>query len=323
MCQEASSATEQQQQHLEKQYDVARRTICEIARQLHLPFLETKLYLKFFVDMRDECHLPATLTILNALLNYKRLTVVVLSRIREREDVLAEMKNLAYNYTTKTVGTMEAQSKALALLYGLQQYTAKVLDAIAEWRALLTRPFPFVWNGVNYIMKVVGDCRFIDSSELKRVLPVQLAAHPLCSTLTSLATLVGTGTLSYPMKKRYTTSSEQTRLHRMEAGVYEELGQQKALHKELAGLAADDWFLPCLSLPSLIPNCATGIKVTNAGWAERYRDSIRKSETLLDNTGPLLPPSSASAGADQSPPDTDGSQSSRRQSAASSSGNSA
>ena len=41
-----------------------------------------------------------------------------------------------------------------------------VVDSIQEWRSLLWRPQPFVWNGVNYFLKMKADMKVLESESL-------------------------------------------------------------------------------------------------------------------------------------------------------------
>ena len=279
------------EQYISEQYAAINKTVTKVAKDLCLPFLEIKLYRKFFLDAGDKEHLQGSLMVVNYMLDHKRLTLKVLESINEREEVLAKIKQLAFKYTTKTISTLDVQAQAFQLLYALQQATLHTIETIVQWRGTLTRPYPFIWKGVNYMLRVIGDCQFIDSCELSKVLPLQLTTHPLCSNLASLPLLGGgggvkgrPGSASFPMKKRYAHGpEEQARIQRVETAIYEEHGMQKRLLRELSAISAGGSFLPLLNLSSIIPNCTTGVKLTNKVWDTRFHSAISSASSLLDN----------------------------------------
>eukprot|EP01064_Diplonema_japonicum_P002998 TRINITY_DN11970_c0_g1_i1.p1 TRINITY_DN11970_c0_g1~~TRINITY_DN11970_c0_g1_i1.p1 ORF type:complete len:303 (+),score=99.24 TRINITY_DN11970_c0_g1_i1:733-1641(+) len=298
----------QKESSIERQFDIAEKTINKLSKELHLPFLEIKLYKRFFVDLRDKEHLNATLLIMNTMLEHKRSTLLVLEAIEEREKVLQEFKELAYAYSRNNVSSVDVQAQAFQLLYSLRQATLKVVELIVVWRERLTRPYPFIWNGINYMLRILGDCQFIDSSELSKVLPLQLTTHPLCSNLSSLS-LFG-GAANFPLKKKYTTGSEeQPRLQRVETALYEEHGMQTRLLRELSAMATGGAFIPLLNLTSLIPNCSTGVQLTNKSWDQRYNQSLRKATHNLMKTTVLhepTPPAAATTNYQPTSPSSEG-----------------
>eukprot|EP01062_Namystynia_karyoxenos_P023598 TRINITY_DN19134_c0_g1_i1.p1 TRINITY_DN19134_c0_g1~~TRINITY_DN19134_c0_g1_i1.p1 ORF type:complete len:350 (+),score=131.11 TRINITY_DN19134_c0_g1_i1:76-1050(+) len=267
------------------QYDAASVAFDRLVRELRLPFLERLLYHKFFISKRDQEHLDATLQIVNALEEHKRRTLRLLKLVYEREFAQTALKVLCYDYAAGQLSTLEVQTRVLQLLYTLQQATLKVVEGIAEWRQPLTRPYPFMWKGINYISKIVADSHFLDSCELSRVLPMAVAQHPLCSNLNSLSLFSGgsarPGSATFPLKRRYvgTTPPEtQARLQRAEAAVYDEQTVQEQLLRELNAISASGAFVPLLNLSTLIPNCITGVKLTNDKWIQRYAHAVGAAE---------------------------------------------
>ena len=285
-------------EHIQSQYDTAERVSQKLGRELHLPFLEMKLYTKFFISARDKEHLQATLLIVNTMLEHKRLTLKVLGLIQAREEVLEATKQLAFKYSSRAVSTLDIQSQTFQLLFCLQQTALRVVEGITEWRSVLTRPYPFTYKGENYLLKMIADAQFLDSSELSTVMPLQLTAHPLCSNLTSLSLFGGgvstakTGhairpsSASYPLKKKYlqNCTEDPGRIQSGETVIYEEIGLQKKLMKELQGISASGSFLPLLNLQAIIPNCVTGVRLTNKTWDHRYNVSLSKAANTLHNT---------------------------------------
>eukprot|EP01065_Artemidia_motanka_P030277 TRINITY_DN36296_c0_g1_i1.p1 TRINITY_DN36296_c0_g1~~TRINITY_DN36296_c0_g1_i1.p1 ORF type:complete len:322 (+),score=137.51 TRINITY_DN36296_c0_g1_i1:55-966(+) len=274
------SARQEARRVLEQQYDAAASTFDKLSREMRLPFLERLLYTRFFVSKRDQQHLDGTLTIVNSLAEHKRRTLRLLKYVYEREFAQSALKVLCYDYTAGQLSTLEAQTRVLQLLFSLQQATLKVVEGIAEWRQPLTRPYPFVWKGVNYMSKIIADSQFLDSCELSRVLPLQVSQHPLCSNLNSLSLFSGgtrPGSATFPLKRKYIGSSPpemQARLQRAEAAVYDERNVQEQLLRELTAISASGAFVPLLNLSSVIPNCITGVKLTNKDWDARYSRAI-------------------------------------------------
>eukprot|EP01063_Lacrimia_lanifica_P022543 TRINITY_DN30097_c0_g1_i1.p1 TRINITY_DN30097_c0_g1~~TRINITY_DN30097_c0_g1_i1.p1 ORF type:complete len:344 (+),score=134.26 TRINITY_DN30097_c0_g1_i1:84-1034(+) len=286
---------------LQASYAVAERVVGSVSKELRIPFLEVKLYQKFFLSMRDQKHLQATLLIVNTLLDHKRQTLKVLTLIKEREEVLAQLKNLAYKYASEQVSTLEAQSVVFQLLYGLQQSSLRVVEGILDWRKALTRPYGFVWHGQNYILKMIHDSQFLDASELSKVLPLQLSTHPLCSNLASLSLFGGgvaakgrPGSAAYPLKKKYVANGVEdvARIQRAETAIYEEHGLQRRVLQELTHLSNDSAFITVLNLSAIIPNCGTGVKLTKKSWQTRYADSLRAALAKLDEPPPGAGPPS-------------------------------
>eukprot|EP00957_Ditylum_brightwellii_P019070 1435293-Ditylum_brightwellii.AAC.1 len=43
--------------------------------------------------------------------------------------------------------------------------SVEVVESIAEWRSGLQKHTPFMWNGLNYLLKMPSDLDFLDSNE--------------------------------------------------------------------------------------------------------------------------------------------------------------
>ena len=90
---------------------------------------------------------------------------------------------LTNEFTRGQIGTAELQNKATRLLHSLQKISLKTIEAISHWREQLTRPFPFMFQRLNYILKILADNHVVSSSPLNQVLPMSLYDFPLCSHL--------------------------------------------------------------------------------------------------------------------------------------------
>jgi len=277
---ELTEYQQEAQRVLKQQYDAAHSAFQRLSRETRLSFLERELYLRFFISRRDQKHLEGTLTIVNALAEHKRRTLRLLKLVYEREFAQSALKVLCYDYAAGQLSTLEVQTRVLQLLYALQQATLKVVEGIADWRQPLTRPYPFMWKGMNYMSKIIADSQFLDSCELSRVLPLQMSQHPLCSNLSSLSLFSGgtkAGSVTFPIKKKYlgnTPPEMQARLQRAEAAVYDEQAQQESLLRELTAISASGAFVPLLNVHTIIPNCIAGVKLTNKDWDARYARAV-------------------------------------------------
>lgn len=277
---------------LAQQYDAATSAFERLSAEVRLPFLERLLYHKFFISKRDEVHVDGTLAIVNSLHDHKKRTLNLLKLIYEREFAFSALKILGWDFKEGRLSTLEVQTRVLQLLYTLQQATLRVVEAMTDWRSGLTRPYPFSWKGVNYISKIIADSQFLDESNLARVLPLQLVQHPLCSNLNSLSLFSGgaarPGSATFPLKTKYvgTTPPElQARLQQAETAVYDERGTQERLLRELTAISASGSFVPLLRLPHVIPNCTTGVRLTNAQWVTRYDTAIAAAREANDSHG--------------------------------------
>jgi hypothetical protein len=274
---------------LAKGFELAERRFDSLTTELHIPFLEAKLYRKYFILVRTPQRLESLNAIIGTMEEHKKRTLRILKMIHERESVLHCIQERASEFGSGKISTLEVQTVVLQLLYLHQQVTAKIVDAITEWRSQLTRPYPFAFQGGNYLTKILADCAFIDRSELHSVLPLRLSQFPLCSNITSLS-LFATTTLTYPMKPKKSSSAqpssanqeEAARLKGIEAQLFNEGKLQKDLLRELSAISASGSFVPILNLQSLIPNCCSGIRISNKNWDEKLNSVL--SQAMKDLT---------------------------------------
>eukprot|EP01006_Ploeotia_vitrea_P014740 TRINITY_DN4027_c0_g1_i1.p1 TRINITY_DN4027_c0_g1~~TRINITY_DN4027_c0_g1_i1.p1 ORF type:complete len:475 (-),score=65.22 TRINITY_DN4027_c0_g1_i1:43-1467(-) len=295
------------EQQLREQYRIAEQKFSQLVKELHVPFLDAKLYRKYFIQQKTASNLQCLLSITECLQAHKQQTLKLLKLIFEREQIVHNIKLMAFDYAQGKLSTLEAQTKVLQLLYALQQVTVHIVEGIDEWRKRLTRPYPFEWRGINYIFKIIKDCQFIDTCDLKSVLPfLSLSSHPLCANLNSLNLFgpqqIGSANgapssiaITYPMKpttKKSVVPSVspefQQRLKRGEMMIFAEYHQQVNLLKELTAKHSAGTFLTVLSVKHIIPNCADGIRLNNKAWDKRLQRALtqafRKLQTKLDET---------------------------------------
>eukprot|EP00906_Rhabdomonas_costata_P011576 RCo016502 len=302
---------QKREESLADSYARVERKFDALVAELHIPFLDRKLFRKYFVTQKTEANLAKLVYIVRALAEHKAQTLTLLRLIFEREQLVGATRAVAVDLSQGKVTTLEAQTKVLQLLYSIQQATLRVVEGIQEWRMRLTRPYPFQWRGVNYLLKILRDCQIIESSVLKTVLPLQLTAFPLCSNLTSLSLFGPTyssdpvkGTtvaITYPMKmsKKQAVPQQspemQLRLQQAEATVLSEHGLQVSLMQELQGITVSGAFLTVLNVREAVPNCCEGIRLNNRAWDQRLQMAVSETYKKLD------PSAAASAASPTSP----------------------
>eukprot|EP01013_Petalomonas_cantuscygni_P008725 TRINITY_DN21465_c0_g1_i1.p1 TRINITY_DN21465_c0_g1~~TRINITY_DN21465_c0_g1_i1.p1 ORF type:complete len:321 (-),score=61.66 TRINITY_DN21465_c0_g1_i1:1178-2140(-) len=290
--------TPEAQSELAKRYAFAESKFHQLCNELHIPFLDKLLYLRYFRNVRSDENLSKFLVVINALMTHKAQTLIVLQLVFQREQILEMFRSVIAMYNDGRVNDLEAKTKVLQLLYGHQQITLQVVEAIQDWRGLLTRPFPFHFRNLDYTFKIRSECRWLDAA-LKPLFPTSLAAFPLASNMPILHTFyVGetsnggfsrdpsTGSLqfsiTYPLQvtKRSGVPSNavnrlQKRLKRAEVALLYESELQSELLRELQTLHARGAFLPLLNTAAVVPNCCSGVTI-------RIPEFVQRLGTALD-----------------------------------------
>lgn len=82
----------------------------------------------------------------------------VLKNIILREGYLEKLRFIFKKEKERTL----LRHEVVDLLDLLRVSTVETVEAIAKWRRTLLRPYPFVWNGVNYLLKISSDIDFLD-----------------------------------------------------------------------------------------------------------------------------------------------------------------
>eukprot|EP00760_Papus_ankaliazontas_P014872 PhM_4_TR16165/c5_g1_i1/m.24599 len=293
-----------------------------LARDVRLTFLETKLFRKYFVHAQHTEDKLTGLTYVNQVMQaHRHNTLVVLKRIHEREGVVQKIRHLALDFTRGRLATLEVQTKVLQLLWMHQQVTTHIVEHITnDWRALLTRPYPFNWNGVNYMGKILEDCAWIDACELNNILPLHLSQFPLCSNVTSLSLFspeqveqnskfVGSHGRPPKASKAQSNMDFQHRVVRAERSLFDEDALQRQILRELVGLSSKGFFVTVINVDQVIPECGSGIRVTNKEWDGKLQQALSSifesyvsssSSTSQQQQPAVLSSSSGGAGASTS-----------------------
>jgi hypothetical protein len=77
----------------------------------------------------------------------------VLKTILLREGYLKRLQHAA----RRKGGQTALRADVIDLLDLIRTSTVEVVEAIAKWRRTLVKPYPFVWNGINYLLKIPSD----------------------------------------------------------------------------------------------------------------------------------------------------------------------
>ena len=99
----------------------------------------------------------------------------VLKTILLREGYLKRLQHSA----RRRGGQTALRADVIDLLDLLRTSTVEVVEAIAKWRRTLVKPYPFVWNGINYLLKVPSDLDILAKvPEIASWLGFSLARNP-------------------------------------------------------------------------------------------------------------------------------------------------
>ena len=87
----------------------------------------------------------------------------VLKKIVEREELLTQLHKLIKEFRSSDDGSMipavklRRNSTLLEYLDLMRVRNVEVIELVTSWRRSFVQPPPFVYNGVNYLLKVVSD----------------------------------------------------------------------------------------------------------------------------------------------------------------------
>ena len=265
------------------------RELFQLAAEVRLPLLD-QVMLANNTATPDQLDKAGLRQLVALLAEHKQRTVAVVAAIRHRETVLARLCSHVPSYRDATP-PLEIQAKTLRLVYILQQATMKVVDGIVRWRKMLTRPFGFMYEQQNYLLRIVRDSQAIEESSLARVLPLQTGAFPMCSNIPSLSMFTCSGVHEGAMVPLSNASASQTpqrvmQLKRCEAILSREFEAQLALYKELISLCVQGRFIPLLALPG-VPDCKTGVCINSQKYTAKQAATLARCYEHLTSPPPL------------------------------------
>jgi len=119
--------------------------------ELCLPQYECEHYAATFLDEPTVPKLQQANDHLKTLQRHRSRTLEVLRHIQLRESVLSELATLV------TSESMADMAMLIKLVPALRLHTVAAVEAVDAWRQGLWRPMPFMWNGLNYLLKASTD----------------------------------------------------------------------------------------------------------------------------------------------------------------------
>lgn len=90
----------------------------------------------------------------------------VVKAIILREEYVLRVRQLLQNHKFKFRNEQGGSHDLLALLDLLRSTTVDTVEAIQQWREVQGRPDPFVWDGANYLLKILIDLDFLDDHKV-------------------------------------------------------------------------------------------------------------------------------------------------------------
>lgn len=267
---------------------MADATFMRLAQDTKLPFLEVQLIRKYFLERRDTRSVRTIHRIINVMEEHRRQTLRILGMCQARDVLVEDIMKLIGTFKSRAITTLEFQTAALKALYTHRQMTLAIVEDVFAWREALTRPFPFTYKGTNYFTKIIADCERIEGAGIEQVLPLRLSDFPLCSNVQAIS-LFGDGSAAAaaggagkdsisPERKKKKEKAMQDRLRTAEVILLNEPTMQQRIFAELKEVADEGRFVTLLNIPAIIPECATGIPVSNKHWDALMKDSIARAQ---------------------------------------------
>jgi len=150
------------------------KTCDEIKRlweQLHIPTKDRVYFKEAFLTEKKRPTATARARVKEQhqlLLQHKATTIEVLKRIKDRENNLMVLRKSSVEFICgkededDSGDDSESNSfKPAREIVGLQRASIVVVEAIVRWRSLLWRDHAFNYMGMNYLIKMQTDARFV------------------------------------------------------------------------------------------------------------------------------------------------------------------
>lgn len=90
----------------------------------------------------------------------------VVKAILLREEYILRAKAKLSNHGAKLGKDPNEFSTFIGLLDLLRSTTVDATEALTQWRTSEGNPGPFVWKGMNYLLKIPTDLNFLDEHEV-------------------------------------------------------------------------------------------------------------------------------------------------------------
>ena len=268
---------------IQREYSMQERRFESLARDVRLPSLDQMLFQRYFLQNRSQPRLELLKRVNEALETHRLQTIRVLKYIYEREQIMNRIRETAAEYSRGRLKELEVQTQALHLFSLHQEVTLRIVEAIVSWREALARPYAFQYRNKNFFTCVLEDCEWVDGCSFRDALPLHLARHPLCSNISSLSLFAsGTPTKAPPSSSAAQSPPRASRLRVAEELILREGELQQRLMRELNAVAASNSFVMLLNLPDIVPNCASGVPITDANWVEKNREMLRAAQIAAE-----------------------------------------
>jgi hypothetical protein len=142
------------------------RVLCDelqrLWEELRVPARDREFFLESYCQAKGQQErralIPRLVEQRDLLLRHRTATLETLRAVQQREALLARLRRLSVE---QVYGKPEEEPGGLGLvLHELRLATVRVVRCVQLWRKDLWRPLPFVWQGMNYVVKMQSDARF-------------------------------------------------------------------------------------------------------------------------------------------------------------------
>jgi len=129
--------------------------IIKLWKVLNIPKEDQSYFKKhYFGSNKSKESFEALKAQITLLEKYESKTIAVTEAIEKREKCLEELRVFL---SKEKLELKEFAVKVPSKLIKLRDATIKVLNRIKKWRKLMWNPQPFIWNSMNYIIKIGRD----------------------------------------------------------------------------------------------------------------------------------------------------------------------
>jgi disulfide oxidoreductase YuzD len=87
------------------------------------------------------------------------MEIEIIQKVVVRENMLLDLHKLVENNSDATA----CMAEVMELVKAVRWQTVDVVEDVRHWRSKLLSPMPFLYRGVNYLLKIATDLDFLDS----------------------------------------------------------------------------------------------------------------------------------------------------------------
>eukprot|EP01041_Mallomonas_annulata_P001773 gene1773-3433_t len=249
----------------------------------------------------EQCHkLSEYIVILN---RHRVATIHVLTEITARENSLERLIEYLEIVDIDNTDPNETwQEEIVSFFFDLQISTMAIIRAIQLWRRNLWRPYPFIWKGINYLLKVESDLNLLRTEPYSNVLRAlaltdgDLLCLPVFSPVNKNTTTTKTSSNTTETKMDFATINEiethtrdmifREELNTCARVIYEEFHLQESLSLERKQLEADGVFIPTLRMD--LNTTTTDVDVDNSMDSYVSKMHANRKEDNLANISRIV-----------------------------------